>query len=276
MAIQTFLVNARMSKKSAKKWLFTRKIGFKIFDYLSLIFAQTKEDQERLQKLTDNEILFYGNLKSQAATLAVNENELNKLKSEIGARKIFVSASTHKGEEELVIASHKELKKEFPNLLTILIPRHPNRAEEIKLLLKDLKFAQRSKKENVGDSTELYLADSLNELGIFYSLTNFAFIGGSLFEIGGHNPFEAIKLKCAVISGRHVFNFKEIYDNLEKAKACVMINNGAELSEVVAKFLRDENSYKLMISKASELIDNSENIAKNIVKKIDQILMFAE
>jgi len=273
MGICAFLVNARMSEKSFKKWLFARKIGFKIFDYFTTIFAQTTEDQKRLAQLSSQEILFYGNLKSQAQNLNFNVAELEKLKAQIGGRKFWLAASTHKGEEEVVIQVHKTLKKEFPDLLTILVPRHPNRAEEIKILLNGLNFSQRSKNENITQSSEIYLADSLNELGIFYRLANFAFIGGSLLEIGGHNPFEAIKLSCAVISGVGVFNFKEIYKNLSEANACVMVDSAEKLSRAVEKFLKDENAYKEMCDKASSVIENSENIAKKIVSKIDVVVM---
>lgn len=273
MGILTFLVNARMSKKSYAKWKFARRIGFDIFDYFSAIFAQTIDDKKRLTQLSNQEILLYGNLKSQAQNLDFNSAEFEKLKSQIGARHLFLAASTHKGEEEIIISTHQHLKKDFPDLLTIIVPRHPNRADEIKPLFGEIKFAQRSKNQDIEDSTEFYLADSLNELGLFYRLANFAFIGGSLQEIGGHNPFEAIKLGCAVISGRGVFNFKEIYKNLEVENACVMVKSTHQLIEAVKIFLSDENACKSTSNKASMLIESSDNIARRIVIKIDQILM---
>ena len=195
--IPTFLVNARMSEKSAQKWQYAKFFGFKIFDYFDAIFAQSLESQKRLQNLTKNEVSFFGNLKSQAQNLSVNEKNLEKLKLQIGERKFWLAASTHKGEEEIIIQAHRELKKDFSDLLTIIVPRHPNRAEEIIDLFGDIKFAQKSKNQNIENSVEIYLADSLGELGDFYSLAQFAFLGGSLLPIGGHNPFEAIKLKCA-------------------------------------------------------------------------------
>lgn len=272
MGSSTFLVNARMSENSAKKWLIAKKFGFKIFDYFAAIFAQTEEDKKRFSQLTNQEILLYGNLKSQAQILVSNDSELAKLKTQIGARKFWIAASTHKGEEEVILQVHKELKKEFSDLLTIIILRHPNRADEVKTLIGDLKIAQRSKKENIVAATEIYLVDTLSELGIFYRLNNFAFVGGSLLEIGGHNPFEAIKLNCAVISGRGVFNFKEVYKNLEEQQACVMIDSANDLPQVVKKFLNDENYAKSLSLKASEVIKDQNNIAQKIVSKMDQIL----
>jgi len=269
--ISTFLVNARMSDKSALKWRIAKFFGLKIFDYFAAIFAQSEDDKKRLKKLTNQEILLYGNLKSQAQNLDINAQKLSQLKTQIGKRKIFTAASTHNGEEEVILRVHQELKKEFSDLLTIIIPRHPNRVEEIKLLIGDKNYAQRSKNHNIETSTEIYLADSLGELGIFYSLTDFAFIGGSLVEVGGHNPFEAIKLGCAVISGSHLFNFKEIYQNLSEQKACVIVNSAEELVKKTRIFLTEKESAKAMTQKALEVIKNSQNIAGKIVKKMDQI-----
>lgn len=273
---QVFLVNARMSKKSLNRWELAQRFNFKIFNCFDAIFVQAQEDKESFAKLTNGEVLFFGNLKSQARELAVNLIELEKLKAVIGSRKFWLAASTHKGEEEIVVQAHKSLKKEFPDLLTILVPRHPNRGEEIKSAFAEINFAQRSKNQDITAATEIYLADSLGELGTFYSLADFAFIGGSLFEIGGHTPFEAIKLKCAVISGRGVFNNKKIYQDLEENKACVMINSVEELAGKVREFLQDENISKALSNKALEVIKNSDDIAQKIVEEILKEVVFEE
>lgn len=270
--IMSFLVNGRMSEKSAKKWRIARIFGFKIFDLFAAIFVQTADDKKRFQKLTKQEVLLYGNLKSQAQSLFVDEEKLSLLKKQISNRPIFVAASTHKGEEEIIVKSFNQIKEKFSNLLLILVLRHPNRASEVKELLKDKKVAQRSIKQNIESTTEIYLVDTLGELGIFYSLSDFAFIGGSLFEIGGHNPFEAIKLNCAVISGEHVFNFREVYDNLQKADGCRIVKSQDELTSEVEKFLIDKNLAKTTNENAQNVIKISDNIAHRIVDKIDAVL----
>lgn len=275
MGVKTFLVNARISKKSFKKWYFAKKIGFDIFNNFDVIFTQNEEDQENFSKLSNKKVIFFGNLKSQAQDLFCDEDELKKLKSQIGDRNFWIAASTHKGEEEIVIAVHKKLKEEFSDLLTIIIPRHPNRADEIKNLFNDLNFSQRSKKENIKDSTEIYLADTFSELGIFYRLQNFAFIGGSLVKVGGHNPFEAIKLGCAVISGNLVENFKEVYKELEKNRGCILVKSAEQLAYAVEELLSDLGdllkSKKLceeIVGNASKVVNNADNIAKKIVVEI--------
>lgn len=273
--VLSFLVNARVSEKSVKKWRLARKIGFGIFDYFAVIFAQTLEDKNRLQKLTAQEVLTYGNLKAQAQNLFVDLDKLQILKEQIGERKTFIAASTHKGEEQIILQSFAELKKEFPQLLLILILRHPNRANEVKEFLQNKNFAQRSLNQEITAQTDIYLVDSLGELGIFYSLNNFAFIGGSLLEIGGHNPFEAIKLNCAVISGKHVFNFREIYENLNAVSGCILVENAEELTKAAAKLLKDESAVEALNSKAQEVIKLSDNIAQKIVKKIDAFIQIS-
>jgi len=262
---QVFLVNARVSKKTAQRWYLAGKFGFNIFDCFNAIFAQSQEDKKRFEELTTNEVLFFGNLKSQARDLNFDSDNFEKLKLKIGARKYWLAASTHKGEEEFVIQAHKELRQSFPDLLTIIVPRHPNRADEIKTLLNGINFAQRSISQNINDTTEIYLADSLGELGTFYRLSKLAFIGGSLFEIGGHNPFEAVKLGCAVVSGRGVFNNKEIFDKLEAHKACIMIDSGAQLAQEVQKLLQDRYAVKALSDKAAIVVETSDNIAEKIV-----------
>lgn len=272
MDVPTFLVNARMSEKSAAKWRLAKKFGFDIFNSFSGIFAQSLEDKTRFQKLTEREVFFFGNLKSQAQNLEFDAAELAKLKTQIGARKFWLAASTHKGEEEIILQVHQLLKKDFPDLLTILVLRHPNRAEEVKQIFAATKLVQRSRKENLENGSEIYLVDTLGELGIFYRLAKFALIGGSLTEVGGHNPFEAIKLGCGVISGRNVKNFHEIYASLEEKNACVLVDSAEDLAATVKEFLQNEEVLQEQTNKASAAIASSENIVAQIVEKIDLIL----
>ncbi|MBM5781925.1 MAG: 3-deoxy-D-manno-octulosonic acid transferase [Pelagibacterales bacterium] len=267
---ELFLINARMSDKSSEKWQIARRFGFNIFENFDAIFVQSESDKERFSKVTTKEVFFFGNLKSQAQNLVCNEKELEKLKQAIGARTFWIAASTHKGEEEIAVWIHQELKKKFPNILTIIIPRHPNRSEEIKNLFSLQKFAQRSKNEVVSEDTEFYLADTLGELGTFYTLADFTFIGGSMFEIGGHNPFEAAKLNCAVISGRYVFNFEEVYQNLSNNSACFIVNDKQQLLEKVMYLLENKSTAELISSSALKIISTSGNVAAAVIDKITQ------
>lgn len=234
-----FLVNARMSTKSASRWRFARLFGVKIFDNFDAIFAQSKQDQKNLKKLTKNQVLHYGNLKTAIPRLKYDENSLLELKNQIKNRPIFLAISTHKGEEAKIINADQKIRQKFPNLLTIIVPRHPNRRVEIGFLLKHYNFAQRSKQQEITAATQFYLADTLGEVALFYQIANFAFIGGSFSKNGGHNPFEAIKLDCAVITGANTFNFKEIYQDLVLKSACSVVKNELDLAKITISFLKD-------------------------------------
>lgn len=267
------LANARMSENSGKKWLSARNIGFRIFDNFEMIFAQSALDQERLKKLFDKEVLCFGNLKSEAADLSFEEKDLLELSEQIldskgKKRKIWLASSTHKGEEEKVINAHKKLEKKYPDLLTILVPRHPNRASQVRELMSGLNVAQRSLGEKISSKTQIYLADTLGELGLFYHVSKIAFIGGSLADVGGHNPFEAIKLESLVISGRHVFNFKEIYAKLEQEMGYFLVESEDDLVSTVEKLLADDELCKSTIENATRAIDGDGKIAEKIAKRI--------
>ncbi len=266
--IPAFLINARLSLESLKKWKTAKFFGINIFDKFSTIFAQSVQDQQRIQNVVSSEVEYLGNLKSQASELEVNLAEVTKLKSQIGSRPLFVAVSTHQGEEEIILDAHKTLKKDFADLLTIIVPRHPNRAGEIITLFSNFNYAQRSKGQGVESSTEIYLADTIGELGIFYSLSNFAFIGGSLAKVGGHNPFEAIKLNCAVISGNQVFNFTQTYEDLLEDRGCIIVESKEQLTSAVSDMLQDEDMASTIAQAASASIKESQNTVSQVISRI--------
>ncbi len=272
-AICTFLVNARISNKSLKNWQKIKKLGFNIFDYFSTIFAQSSEEQIKLQQICSKQVMFHGNLKAQTKTLSVDEEELRNLKKQINNRLVWLCASTHKGEEEMILKIHERLREKFSNLLTIIVLRHPSRLPEVIALNNNKKIAIRSQKQIIDDSTQIYIVDTLNELGIFYSLADFAFIGGSLLPIGGHNPFEAIKLNCAVISGNGVANFAEIYHELSQNEGVIMVKNSDELHDVVKDFLEGKKSVGDYANKALQILEKNNSCVNDIIKNIDQILL---
>ncbi|MCE3254531.1 MAG: waaA [Rickettsiaceae bacterium] len=262
-----FLVNGRISDSSFGIWKIFHKIGFNLLENFSAILAQSRIDQQKFINLGAKNIHFVGNLKSAAPALKVNENELENLRQQIGSRKFWLASSTHKGEEEIIIRTHQKIKKYFPDLLTIIAPRHINRLEEIiKLIPQGLKFAVRSKKEAIGNS-EIYLADTMGELGTFYSLCKISLICGSLIDnIGGHNPFEAVQLGSVILSGRYVKNNKEAFDDLEKSGCCVMIKDEEDLAENLLKIMEDENCHLSLLQNVKSLQGNSSEVLDKILK----------
>ncbi len=266
------LVNARISKDSFKKWKILHKIGFNVLKHFSFCFPQSQDDHSKLNALGVKNAQFIGNLKFANNKLAVNQLELEKLKQAIGQRVFWLASSTHRGEEELVISMHQKLQQYFPNLLTIIAPRHPNRIEEIiNLIPKNIKIAIRSKEEDITDC-QIYLADTMGEMGTFYSLSKISLICGSLIDgIGGHNPIEAIQLGSVILTGAYVQNNQQIYQDLLKDKLCIVINNQEELLFYLLKLIKDEQFYLKVLNQTKALQNNGDEILEKIIECVKKL-----
>ena len=259
------LINGKISDRSLKRWKILHLLGFNLLKNFSLIFAQSKIDQKKFKELGINNVHFAGNLKAANEMLKVDEKTLAHLKKEIGRKKFWLAASTHKGEEEIIIQTHLQLKKKFSNLLTIIAIRHPHRRDEVlKLIPKNLKVAIHSQKDSP-KNCDIYLVDTLGELGTFYSLSKISLICGSLIpNIGGHNPYEALQLDSLILSGKYVKNFEEIYDDLAKAKICILVENAKDLEKKISKLLGDKNYYSSLMTNAQKIQHNNEKMLGNI------------
>ena len=159
----------------------------------------------------------------------------------LGNRPVWVAASTHEGEEEIVASAHQILRQRHPGLVTIIAPRHPPRGSAIRsaLAARGLSVAQRSAGEPIGPLLDIYLADTLGELGLFYRVAPVAFLGGSLVAHGGQNPIEPVRLDAAILHGPHVHNFATIYAALDGAGAAERIVDAAGLAAAVGALLED-------------------------------------
>jgi 3-deoxy-D-manno-octulosonic-acid transferase len=169
---------------------------------------------------------------------------------------VWLAASTHPGEEELVAEAHKKMRQEQPNLLTIIVPRHPERGKPITEALRaaNLSVALRSEGQLPEPATDIYVADTIGELGLFYALSPIAFVGGSLVSRGGQNPVEPIKLGAAVLTGPNWQNFRDSYTELLKARGCKEVGNAAALADAALGLLRDEDARREMASRAETAI----------------------
>ncbi|MBP0464156.1 3-deoxy-D-manno-octulosonic acid transferase [Roseomonas sp. PWR1] len=238
------LVNARMSARSARWW--GRAPGFarQVLSRFAVILAQGAEDAARLGALGARDVRVPGNLKYAAPPLPVEAAELERLRALVAGRSVWLAASTHPGEEALVLAAHGRLAPRHPGLLTIIVPRHPERGAEVAALAGDLPAARRSLGEDPGPGTAVLVADTLGELGLFYRLAALAFIGGSLVPHGGQNPLEPARLGCPVLLGPHTWNFAEILARMEAAGGLTRIDPGTDpagaLAEAVSAMLTNE------------------------------------
>lgn len=236
------LLNARMSPRSFERW--NRRLGGLAAELLGgfgLTLAQTPVNAAYFGQLGADPVRCHGNLKFAAPPLPADAAALDALTAAIGERPVWVAASTHEGEERIAADVHRRLAARHPALLTLIVPRHPPRGDGVALMLRglDLDVAQRSTGALPGPATEIYLADTLGELGLAYRAASIAFIGGSLVRHGGQNPLEAARLGCAILHGRHMGNFVEIADLLEQAGASRAVQDAATLADAVAALLAD-------------------------------------
>ena len=238
------LVNARMSERSAARWRRAPHLSRPLLGAFACVLAQSEADAARFRALGAGNVAVRGNLKNDAPPLPADEAEVTALRQAVAGRPVLGAASTHEGEEEAVADAHAALSRRFPGLLTILAPRHPERADAVAALLegRGLPTARRSTGAAVGPETAVYLVDTLGELGLVYRLASVAFVGGSLAPHGGHNPLEPARLDCALVAGPHMENFAEACTALEGAGALDRVGDAGALADAVAALLADEDA----------------------------------
>jgi 3-deoxy-D-manno-octulosonic-acid transferase len=213
------LINGRMSHRSFPRW---RRIAGTISALLGrfdVCLAQSDVDAERFAALGSRNVVTTGNLKLDVPAPPADAAKLERLMAVTRGRAIILAASTHPGEENILLRAHQTLAGFFPSLLTVIVPRHPNRGDAIarSIPASGLRVKLRSREELPTATTDIYVADTMGELGLFYRLAPIVFMGGSLIEHGGQNPIEAVKLGATIVHGPHVFNFSDIYDALDSA-----------------------------------------------------------
>lgn len=210
--ISMALINARMSEKSVKGWFKRRKSAQNLFGCFDLILAGDEATANGLSWLLGKEIESAGSLKETAPALPVDSAELAKLKIQIGSRPVWCAASTHKGEEEFILAAHDEIRAKHPEALLILALRHPERRGDVTPLLGSTRHILRTNGQAVTPSTSVMVWDTIGEMGLAYSLSDVTFVCGSLVEgLMGHNPLEPARFRNAVLTGAHISSFADSY-----------------------------------------------------------------
>ncbi len=233
------LINGRVSDRSLDAWRKRRRMIGRLLQTFDLCLGQTEEDARRLSELGAAMTACRGNLKFAAPPLPADEGAVTELAALIGNRPRWLAASTHAGEEEIVGRVHRSLAPRHPGLLSLIVPRHPERGPEIAELLRQsgMRVALRSAGEALLPETEIYVADTLGELGLFYRISGIAFVGRSLVPMGGQNPLEPARLDCAVAFGPHTFNFTDMARRMSAAGAATVVADEATLATTVARWL---------------------------------------
>lgn len=233
------LVNARLSSRSAARWRLLPSLARALFGSFALVQAQSEADAERLRAIGAREVTSPGNLKFAAPPLPVAQAELERLRALLGARPIWLAASTHPGEEKFMVDAHAALSARHPGLLTIIAPRHPDRGAQVAELATGLTVTRRSIGQDPPSDAGVWVADTMGDLGLLYRLARCAFVGGSLIARGGQNPLEAARLGCPVAVGPETWNFTDVISVLARAGALQVVADPASLTQWVDALLGD-------------------------------------
>ncbi len=254
--IPVVMVNGRMSDRSFRRWQSAPQTIRHLLGRFDLCIAQSEQDGARLSQLGVPNLMVSGNLKFDAPPPPVDLVALSDFNLRVGSRPLWVAVSTHPGEEDMMADAHDIARRNMPDLLTVIVPRHPERGDDItkNLNRRDFRIAQRSLNEPLEDDIDIYLADTLGELGLFCTAGHAVFMGGSLVSHGGQNPIEPIKLGAAVIHGPHIHNFEAIYTALDRAAAAIVVKDSLELADAIRQMLAKPASRHRIARQSLEIV----------------------
>lgn len=269
-----FLVNARMSERSADRWGYAPNTARSLLSHYDLCLAQSEADAQRLIHLGAAQVAITGNLKFDVAAPSVNQADFSQFMGAVNGRTTWLAASTHAGEEILITEAHRRLVNQYPDLLTVIVPRHPDRGGEVADMITQTgeRSSVRSRRELPHASTGLYVADTLGELGLFYRAAPVSFIGGSLIPHGGQNPIEAAKLGSVLTHGPHVTNFNDIYSELDSHGGAFAIDGPAALAQTVSRFLSSPERTKAAANAARETVERLDGAVERTLAALEPYL----
>ena len=272
--IPLVLVNGRISDKSFEMWKKFKFVSKELLGCFSLCLGQSEQDKNRLILLGAPKADCVGNLKFAGMPLPIDENKLNVLKEQIGDRPVFLLSSTHNDEEERFALYLPWFKDNVDRVLTIVVPRHPNRGDDIVRMYRCRHFnvAQRSREEDITPETDIYVADTIGEMGLWYALSSISFIGGSLIPHGGQNFMEAARDKNAVLVGPNMQNFVEMMNRARFYDAVYQVGSAEEAVEEAITLFRDENLLRERQEKAYLWTQKEEAVLDGIVNALKRVL----
>lgn len=251
------LINGRMSQRSFPRWSRMSGTISALLGKFEVCLAQSKLDGERFAALGSRNVVTTGNLKLDVPAPPADAAKLERLMSVTRGRPIIVAASTHPGEEEILCEAHRTLAGFFPSLLTVIVPRHADRGEAIArtVAASGLHAGLRSREELPTATTDIYVADTMGELGLFYRLAPIVFMGGSLVPHGGQNPIEAIKLGASIVHGPHVFNFTDVYEALDRAGGARQADTTEALVKQLGQLLADPAARDVSLAASTRVVE---------------------
>ena len=272
--IPVYIINGRLSPHSYNGY---KKFSFFFKPVLAQykgIFMQTEDDAKRIIQVGANPAVtkFMGNLKFDIKP-TMNESEITELANslKLNNARLIVAASTHRGEDEIILDAFKELKKEFSDIKLLIAPRHPERYSKVEELISHSGFmyGKRSNKDTF-ETNDIIMLDTMGELMKMFSVSHFAYIGGSFSNTGGHNPLEANIWGKPVVSGNCVFNFKDIYTFLTATNAAKLASTPAELTNDMKRLLMDNDFYKKACEDTHKIFDENSGAVEFVINVLKE------
>jgi 3-deoxy-D-manno-octulosonic-acid transferase len=269
------MVNGRMSQRSFDRWSRFRSIATAILSRFDLCLAQSDDDARRLAALGAPRVAVSGNLKYDVLPPPADPMKVSSLAGIIGDRPVWMAASTHPGEEDILFAIHRVLVPHFPDLVTIIAPRHPHRGEEIALTAQNygLHTARRSQGLLPDGATDIYIVDTVGELGLFYRVAPLVFMGGSLVPHGGQNPIEPGKLGAAILHGPHIGNFVDVFAALDAAGGSAEVPDAKALAQMASDLLWDTARLREMARAAHDTVMKLGGAADRTLMELEPYLI---
>lgn len=275
--VALFLANGRLSDRSLQGYLKLKFLFKPVLNQFSGILTQSNEDAERFIALGANADLVHvlGNMKFDLQINSVDRSQYRELKSHWGEdRPTIIAASTHDDEESQILSQLPRLQEAIPGVVLLIAPRHPERFQTVYQLSVQAGFNTgcRSNLNTISRENEVVILDSLGELLGFYQISDFAFVGGSLVPVGGHNVLEPIAMNVPVLSGNQVHNFKSICRELKEAQAILLVNHVNELVDAIIKLYQDRESQNTMVANASSVLESNKGSVVRYLQKIESAL----
>jgi 3-deoxy-D-manno-octulosonic-acid transferase len=269
------LINGRMSHRSFPRWRRVSNTISALLGRFDVCLAQSQLDADRFSALGSRNVVTTGNLKLDVPAPPADAAKLERLMAMTRGRPIVVAASTHSGEDEILAAAHKTLAGSFPNLLTVIVPRHPDRGEGIARMVaaSGLHAGLRSREELPVAATDIYIADTMGELGLFYRLSPIVFMGGSLVEHGGQNPIEAVKLGASVVHGPHVFNFSDVYEALDQSGGARRADSQEALVKQLGQLLADPKAREASLAASERVVEQLGGALERTLSALEPYLL---
>jgi 3-deoxy-D-manno-octulosonic-acid transferase len=268
------LVNGRISPESFAKWKRWPGLAKAILSNFSLCLAQAELDAGRLRQLGAEPVRSVGNLKFAVPPLPADADELAALDQVLAGRPRWLAASTHPGEEALIWQAHRKIAADHPGLLTIIVPRHPERGEAVadELTAAGARVKRRGTGEVPDAGTDVYVADTMGELGLFFRLSPVTFMGKSLVDLGGQNPIEPARLDSAILFGPHMWNFPDVSENLLAASGAERVADVPALAEAVSALLGDDARRSALTSAARAVAESEIAVMASVLRELEPFI----